>query len=668
VIRLADVRIRRKLALLTASASAVALLIASFAFLLFDRRSFEESLVRRMRTVAEVVAWNGAPAVVFRDPDSARKTLSALRSEPEVVSAAFYDREGLLFADYRRADAGAPGLPEQLEPGAPGEPSPAFEADALVVMQPVQLEQDRVGTLVIRSGLRERAERTQRFALIAALVSVVSMLLATLVGFIVQRTLSEPLLELARTARRMSSQGDLSVRARAGGRDEIGELVGSFNAMLDGLQRRDQDLQNTHAELERRIEEGAELYRKAEEANRAKDEFLATLSHELRTPLNAIVGWAAILERGTDAVTLRKAAETISRNALTQGQLIADILDMQRISSGKLTLSLAPLELAPVVEAGIDTLRPAAAAKSIAIETVFEPETGTVLGDRERLQQVVWNLVSNAVKFAAPGGHVCVRLARVGNQVELTVEDDGPGLARSFIPYAFDRFRQADSTTTRRHGGLGLGLAIVKNLVELHGGSVSAANRVDRLGTQPHAMSPGQVTGAVFTVRLPGAAVAVARGDAPIRAGVAASPDHVVPLDALPSLAGLRVLVVEDDADSRELAAAVLRRCGADVTTLGSAEGALELVRRERPDVLLSDIAMPGEDGLGLLRRIRRLPAGEGGLVPAVALTAHAGTEQRIQALSAGFQIHVPKPVQPAELVAVVANLARTGAASSRRT
>jgi signal transduction histidine kinase/CheY-like chemotaxis protein len=654
VTRLADLRIRRKLALMTALVSGVALSIASLAFLLFDRASFEEALVRRMRTVAEVVAWNGAPAVVFRDPDSARKTLSALRSEPEVRSAAFYDSDGRLFADYRRAEAAAASPQPPLELAQPGVPSQAIQDDELVVTQPVELEDDRVGTLVIRSGLRERTERSQRFAAIAALVFAASMLLAALVGWIVQRTLSEPLLELARTARRMSREGDLSARARPRGRDEVGELVDSFNVMLDGLQRRDQDLQSTHAELERRIEEGAELYRKAEEANRLKDEFLATLSHELRTPLNAIVGWSSILERGADPATLRKAAETISRNALTQGQLIADILDMQRISSGKLTLSLAPLELSPVVEAGVDTVRPMAAAKSIAIETAFEPDAGTVLGDRERLQQVVWNLVSNAVKFAAVGGHVGVSLARVDSHVLLTVEDDGPGLAPEFIPYAFDRFRQGDSSTTRRHGGLGLGLAIVKNLVELHGGTVSAANRTDG-------------TGAVFSVRLPGVAIGASRGEAAVRRGDAASPDHVVSLDEAPSLAGLRVLVVEDDADSRELAAAVLRRCGADVTTLGSAEGAVELVRRERPDVLLSDIAMPGEDGLALLRRLRRLSPSEGGLTPAVALTAHAGTEQRIQALAAGFQIHVPKPVQPAELVAVVANLAGRAARQSRR-
>jgi signal transduction histidine kinase/CheY-like chemotaxis protein len=481
-------------------------------------------------------------------------------------------------------------------------------------------------------------------------VFATSLLLALLVGRLVQRSLSEPILGLARTAQRMSLEGDLSARAKARGRDEVGQLVDSWNGMLDTLQRRDEDLRRTHAELERRIDEGAELYRKAEEANRLKDEFLATLSHELRTPLNAIVGWSEILQQGADPATTRKAAETISRNALTQGQLIADILDMQRISSGKLSLALAPLELAPVVEAGVDTLRPAAAAKQVAIETAVAAEDDRVLGDRQRLQQVVWNLVSNAVKFAPQGGHVSVRLVGEASHVELDVADDGPGLSPEFIPYAFDRFRQADSSSTRRHGGLGLGLAIVKSLVELHGGSVSAGNREDR-------------SGALFRVRLPRASLAVAHGEPRHEA-----PDHVVPLADAPSLAGLRVLVVEDDADSRELAAAVLRRCGAEVATVAGAPEAFELVRRQRPDVLLSDIAMPGEDGLSLIRRLRQLPAQDGGRTPAAALTALASAEERIQALAAGYQIHIAKPVQPAELIAVVASLVGREGLDSGRT
>ena len=641
--RFDDLPIRRKLTLVTALASGTALLLTSVAFLLFDRASFEEALVRRLRTVGEVTAWSGAPAVVFRDPDSARTTLGALRSEPEVIYAAFYDRDGALFAHYLRADAAAVTPPGRLEVAQPEAPAHAIEGGALVVLSPVMLGGDRAGTLVIRSALRERSARALRFATIAAMVFGAALLLALLVGRIVQRSVSEPVLQLARAARRMSLQGDLSTRATARGRDEVGELVDSWNGLLDALQRRDEDLLRTHAELERRIDEGAELYRKAEEANRLKDEFLATLSHELRTPLNAIVGWSEILQRGADAATSRKAAETISRNALTQGQLIADILDMQRISSGKLSLSLAPLELAPVVEAGVDTLRPAAAAKSVAIEIAADAGDVRVLGDRARLQQVVWNLVSNAVKFAPSGGHVTVRLSGDASGVELAVADDGPGLSPEFIPYAFDRFRQADSSSTRRHGGLGLGLAIVKSLVELHGGSVSAANREDR-------------TGAIFRVRLPRAGLAVSSGERRREAGA----EHVVPLADAPSLAGLRVLVVEDDADSRELAAAVLRRCGAEVATVAGAPEAFELLRRERPDVLLSDIAMPGEDGLALIRRVRQLPPKDGGLTPGAALTALACAEERIQALAAGFDIHVAKPVQPAELATVVATLKGT--------
>ncbi len=639
--RFSDLPIRRKLTIVTALASGAALLLASLAFLLFDRKSFEEALVRRLRTLADVTAWNGAPAVVFHDPESARTTLRALRAEPEVLYAAFYGRDGGLFAYDLRSDARAVTLPGRLDSARLEAPAQAFEEGALVVRSPVMLEGERVGTLVIRSALRERTERGLRFATIATVVFAASLLMALLVGRVVQRSLSEPILRLARTARRMSLEGDLSARATARGRDEVGELVDSWNGMLDALQRRDEDLRRTHAELERRIDEGVELYRKAEEANRLKDEFLATLSHELRTPLNAIVGWSEILQRGADPATTRKAAETISRNALTQGQLIADILDMQRINSGKLSLSLAALELAPVVEAGVDTLRPAAAAKAVAIETTVEADGGLVLGDRQRLQQVVWNLVSNAVKFAPSGGHVAVRLRGDASHVELTVADDGPGLAPEFIPYAFDRFRQADSSSTRRHGGLGLGLAIVKSLVELHGGSVSAANREDHAG-------------AIFRVLLPRAGLAARHGERRRDAGA----DHVVPLDDAPSLAGVRVLVVEDDADSRELAAAVLRRCGAEVATVAGAPEAFELVRRSRPDVLLSDIAMPGEDGLALIRRLRQLPASDGGRTPAVALTALASAEERIQALAAGFQIHVAKPVQPAELVAVVASLA----------
>jgi hypothetical protein len=330
---------------------------------------------------------------------------------------------------------------------------------------------------------------------------------------------------------------------------------------------------------------------------------------------------------------------------LNQGQLVADILDMQRMAGGKLRLNLRGLDLGPVIQRAIDTVTPAAEAKQIEIHAVLDPEAGPVLGDEDRLQQVMWNLLSNAVKFTPKGGRVQVGLVRVDSHVEITVEDSGPGLEPGFIPYAFDRFRQADSSSTRRHGGLGLGLAIVRNLVELHGGSVAADNRT--VGT-----------GALFVVRLPRMSVRPAL-HAISAEGRHPAVDQHVSMDAAPSLHGIRVLVVDDEFDSRELIAAALGRCGAEVVSAASSEEALAHLKGQRHDVLVSDIEMPGEDGYAFLEKVRRLPPDEGGLTPAVALTAYAGTEDRMHALAAGFQIHVPKPVQPAELALVVSSLAR---------
>jgi CheY-like chemotaxis protein/two-component sensor histidine kinase len=330
---------------------------------------------------------------------------------------------------------------------------------------------------------------------------------------------------------------------------------------------------------------------------------------------------------------------------------VGDILDMQRITAGTLRLDLRAVELAPLIRTAIDTVRPAATAKEIAIREVLDPNAGPVLADPDRLQQVLWNLLSNAVKFTTRGGHVRVALARVNSHVEIAVEDTGPGLEEAFIPYVFDRFRQADSSSTRRHGGLGLGLAIVRNLVELHGGTVAAGNR-----------TVGQ--GAVFVVRLP--RMSVRPSAQPALAGArnpAAEQD--VPVAAAPRLHGVRVLVVDDEPDSREIVSAALASCGAEVLAASAAGEALALLQHRRPHVLISDIEMPEEDGYALMARVRHLPPELGGLTPAAALTAYAGTEDRIRALTAGFQIHIPKPVQPAELAAVVASLARGRAPSA---
>jgi PAS domain S-box-containing protein len=388
---------------------------------------------------------------------------------------------------------------------------------------------------------------------------------------------------------------------------------------------------------------------KAEEANRLKDEFLAVLSHELRTPLNAIVGWSHLLQAGgLDDATARKALQTISRNANLQNQLISDILDVSRVIAGKLRLELVPIDLVAVVEAAVDTVRPTALAKEIRLDADLTRPTTVVTGDSGRLQQVVWNLLSNAIKFAPRGGQIVVRLAMAGDEVEIAVEDNGPGIASEFLPYVFDRFRQADSSTTRPKGGLGLGLAIVRHLIELHGGGVSAANRTP-------------LRGAVFTIRLP-----ASRGDAPRRGGPPVSAvegSQAARPGAGPGqpLWGLRVLVVDDEEDARDLLATVLRNAGADVLTAASTAEAVPLVERDRPDVLVADIEMPGEDGYSLIRKVRELRGGHAS-TPAIALTAYAGADDRTRALRAGFQVHVAKPVSPEELVAVAAALAASRA------
>ena len=380
----------------------------------------------------------------------------------------------------------------------------------------------------------------------------------------------------------------------------------------------------------------------AERSDRMKDEFLSTLSHELRTPLNAILGWAHLIQQNRDESTVTKGLSVIARNALMQSQLIADILDVQRLSAGRLRLNVTAVDLAKVVELALDTVRPAASAKNIRLVPLLDTKAASISGDPDRLQQVVWNLLSNAIKFTPKDGRVCVRLMRVASQVEVTVEDTGPGIAPEFLPFVFERFRQFDASVSRRHGGLGLGLAIVRSLVELHGGTASVANGPDG--------------GAVFSLRLPIMAAQASLDTATPERRSAPAERHVW-LSAAPSLKGLRVLVIDDEPDSREIVSQILDLCGAEVLTAGSAREAFPIVSRERPDVIVCDIGMPDEDGYRFIDRVRGLPREEGGLTPAAALTAFASTEDRMRALAAGFQIHVPKPVQPAELATVVASL-----------
>jgi len=379
----------------------------------------------------------------------------------------------------------------------------------------------------------------------------------------------------------------------------------------------------------------------AENATRAKDEFLATLSHELRTPLNAILGWAVLLrDARSDPALLERGVEVIERNTRAQSQLIEDLLDVSRIISGQMRLDVRPVALRDVVSSALDSVRPAAAAKGIRLDSVLDPGVGLVAGDADRLQQVVFNLVSNAVKFTPGGGRVEVRLAQLGARAVVTVSDTGCGIAADKLPHVFDRFRSTDGASSRRGAGLGLGLALSKHLVELHGGTVRAE-------------SPGGGLGATFVVEVPLAPPVTSRTGRELAADRLLGPARVTS-----RLADKRVLVVDDEPDTLDLLDRIFTDQGASVSIARSAAEALEVLRATGADVIVADVEMPGEDGYALIEKVRALAAEDGGRTPAVAVTAYGSVHDRVRALAAGFQRHVPKPVDPAELVTVVASIA----------
>ena len=422
-------------------------------------------------------------------------------------------------------------------------------------------------------------------------------------------------------------------------RNSAGRIIGASKVARDisDQRRREEERQSL---LKREQEARAE----AEAVNRSKDQFLATLSHELRTPLNAIYGWARMLDTGRlDEPAIRRATEAILRNAAAQVQLIEDLFDVSRVITGNMRLEVRPLNVAAVLEAALDTVRPAATAKGVHLESVLEPGAEAMMGDPARLQQVIWNLLMNAVKFTPRGGRVTAHLRRVDTHIEIVVSDTGEGIAPEHMPRLFQRFGQADSSSTRGHTGLGIGLALVRHLVDLHGGTVNAH-------------SAGQGLGAMFTVTLPVSAVPALFPPQPHPAREPASApgtDQQKPV----SLRDLRILVVDDDAEGLELAALILINAGAEVRTSLSAADAIAVLEGWSPDVLVTDLAMPGEDGFSLLRRARRVTTQRGRRLPALALTAYGRSEDRIRVLAAGFSLHLAKPVNPAELVLCVASL-----------
>ncbi|MFN6484694.1 MULTISPECIES: response regulator [unclassified Nostoc] len=419
--------------------------------------------------------------------------------------------------------------------------------------------------------------------------------------------------------------------------DEQNQFLGAIAMLTDITDRK-----RTESERDRLLQLEQKARAEAEAANRIKDEFLAVLSHELRSPLNPILGWAKLLQsRKFDQASLDKALKTIERNAKLQAQLIEDLLDVSRILQGKLSLNMIPVDLVSTIEAAMETVHLAAEAKTIAIETMLDPTVGKIVGDSARLQQVFWNLLSNAVKFTETGGKVNVRLERIGAQAQITVSDTGKGINPDFLPYIFDYFRQGDSTTTRKFGGLGLGLAIARHLIEMHGGTIGAE-------------SPGEEQGAIFRVRLP-----LIKGGATIKDDT--NTDSASAIFPFAALRGLQVLVVDDNDDSREFFSFVLEQFGAIVTAVASGSEALQALIQSKPDILLSDIGMPEMNGYMLIQQVRTLEAKIGRKqIPAIALTAYAGEINQQYALKAGFQQHIVKPVAPEELLMAISNLVKS--------
>ena len=614
--RLRDLPTRGKLLVIGLSTAVAALLLSNLVFLASTYVLVRQRVHSDLIAQTAIVADNSTAALAFGDRAAASETLRALRAKPSIDLACAYDAAGALFAESHR-DGTASRCPDKA-------PTDLDEvtAGSVRLARPVMLGARRVGAVYLLGNMNETWERL----FVQGVAMFVGMMLATAAALLIARRLqpiiSSPVASLSATAAEISRGGDYSLRAPREGADEIGSLVDAFNDMV--------------GQVERRERERVDLLRREQDANRLKDEFLAALSHELRTPLNAILGWLQILRTGPAAPQLvERALGSLDRNARAQMRLIEDLLDVSRIISGKLHLDVAPFDVTAVVESAIDVIRPAAQAKQISIEAALPPRCA-MMGDADRLRQVVWNLLSNAVKFTPHGGRIAVTVSMSATACELAVRDNGVGIPAEFLPYVFDRFRQADGSMTRQHGGLGLGLAIVREVTQAHGGHV----RVESAG-------PGH--GSVFTLTLPiGAA-------ASLPAETGAAPARLRRLD------GLRVLVIDDDPDARAVARAALVAAGALVEAASGGVDAMAMWQQQRFDAAICDIAMPGVDGYELLRRLREHDARHGRVTPAIALSAFADREAETRARAAGFQHFVAKPFEFADLVLAVSDVSRPG-------
>jgi len=592
--------------------------LAAIAFVTWDFYRFRADMQADLVTQAQLVLENTAAAVTFHDPDAAGETLEMLRIHPHMQVACLYVSSGQLFASrtFPLRDP-SDSCPASVTPGV------RITGNRMFVTERFSRGRDPGTLLQIGVDLDGHRARIRTEAAAVAGILVAGLLVSFLLASILQRMVARPIGALAATARSIADRGDYSIRAANPTSDEIGVLVQAFNRMLD--------------EIQASQKERAELLDREQQANRLKDEFLATLSHELRTPLNAIVGWVHLLRRGQLPVEEAKhALERIDRNAHAQARLVQDLLDVSRITSGKLLLDVREMDLATVALNAVDACRPAADARQVALVTRFAGPFPT-MGDPDRLQQVFWNLITNAVRFTPTNGSVTVSISRADHTDTIEVQDTGAGIQPQFIPFMFEPFRQADAASTRSHGGLGLGLTIVRRLTEMHGGTVSVA-------------SDGIGKGATLTVKLP------ARRPLP---KALLSPGQ---RQRVASLADATVLIVDDDHDTLMLLESTLKLAGARPI---AAESVSEAVRRTDGivlDAMVSDIAMPGQDGYTLMTLLKdRL----GTAMPAatVALTAYASRADRERALAAGFREHLAKPVNPDVLLQTLEDLLAEDAA-----
>jgi signal transduction histidine kinase/CheY-like chemotaxis protein len=611
VVRFRHLPIRQKLLLTTLLSTGAALALAGGGFLAWDIVQFRAAVRQDVITQSAIVAENSGAPLAFGDNRVGAEILRTLEVWPRLDVACLYTPAGDVFASY----SGSGG---QVCP-APPPPRSDFGWQTFEVVAPVTVDRRAVGTLYIRRGLGDLYARLRVGA--AAVLALLTFAAATavLMGARMQRAIATPLLQLADTAQTISRTHDYSLRAAPTSDDEIGTVVRSFNEMLDRT---------------------AEALERERTANRLKDEFLATLSHELRTPLNAVLGWTHILRAPrVDAQARARALGAIERNARAQALLVEDLLDMASIARGKPRFDVADVDLAAIVETAIEVMTPSAAAKRLRIDVDISPRPAPTRGDAGRLQQIAWNLLSNAIKFTPEGGHIWVRLW-LDDGYRLSVRDTGAGIDADFLPQVFEPFRQADGSPTRLHGGLGLGLAITKQLVELHGGTIVAR-------------SPGPGKGALFEVHFP--TVFTVRKE-PAPSPPAASPRADVDESLLE---GLHVLVVDDEEDARAILETTLTRHGARVSTAASVREAMAAIDQRSPDVLLSDIGMPHQDGYALLRELRSRSSARGATTPAVAITAYASAGDRAAAAAAGYEAHVAKPFEPSVVVNLVARLGR---------